>query len=417
MSSAPKEMPSAARPATPAPVAQARATVVHVTTIPRTLGFLSGQASFMRRAGFAIHAVSSSGPELTAFAEAEGAGIDAVEMTRRMTPLEDLRAVWELRRVLRRVRPDIVHGHTPKGGLLAMIAGRLAGTPVRIYHLRGMPVLTASGMRRRILRTTERISCGLAHRVIAVSESMRSIAIREGFCDPDRIKVLLGGSGNGVDATGRFQPLGEAVRAAVRSQHGIAPDALVVGFIGRLVRDKGVAELVSAWQRLRERHPRLHLLVVGPFESEDALPDEVVTALRTDDRIHLVGLDWETPRLYAAMDVLALPTYREGFPNVLLEAGAMGLPVTATRTSGCVDAVIDGVTGTLVPPRDAEALAEALERYLSDPGLRDAHGAAARRRVLAEFRPEAIWQAIADEYRELLAAAPAAAPASAPDGA
>jgi glycosyltransferase involved in cell wall biosynthesis len=396
---APEERPEAMRPP------GRHATVLHVTTVASTLRFLHGQTSFIRRAGFDVHAVSSPGPELAAFAEKEGVAVHAVEMTRRMTPLRDLRALLRLRKVLRRVRPDIVHGHTPKGGLLAMLAGWLAGTPVRIYHLRGLPLLTASGTRRRILRLTEAVSCGLAHRVIAVSHSMRSEAIRERLCAPDRIKVLLGGSGNGVDAEGRFRPLGDVVRRETRARHGIPEDALVVGFVGRIVREKGVAELATAWMGLRERYAGLHLLLVGVLEPEDPLPPGVVRLLHSDPRVHLVGLDWDTPRLYAAMDVVALPTYREGFPNVPLEAAAMALPVVATRVPGCVDAVQDGTTGLLVPPRDADALARALDRYLASPTLRATHGAAARRRVLADFRQEAVWLAVEQEYRELLARA------------
>jgi glycosyltransferase involved in cell wall biosynthesis len=290
-----------------------------------------------------------------------------------------------------------------------MIAGWLARTPVRIYHLRGLPLLTASGPRRLILRWSERTSCRLAHRVLAVSESMRSIAIREGLCDPDRIKVLVGGSGNGVDASGRFHPLDEDVRRAVRAQHGIPPNAVVIGFVGRLVPDKGVVELTTAWRRLRERHRHLHLLAVGPFEPEYPLPGDIVSALQSDPRVHLTGWHDDTSPLYAAMDVVVLPTYREGFPNVLLEAAAMALPVVATSIPGCVDAVQDGVTGTLVPPRNCAALADALEEYLSNAALRRSHGEAGRHRVLAEFRQEAIWQAIAAEYHDLLAAADAGA--------
>jgi glycosyltransferase involved in cell wall biosynthesis len=172
--------------------------------------------------------------------------------------------------------------------------------------------------------------------------------------------------------------------------------------MGRVARDKGVVELANAWSRLRETHPRLHLLLCGQLEVEGAPMESAVAALQADARVHFTGLDWNTPSLYAAMDVVALPTYREGFPNVALEAAAMELPIVATSVPGCTDAVQDGVTGTLVAPRDATALADALERYLADPRLRARHGEAGRRRVLAEFRRDAICEAIAAEYRTLL---------------
>jgi glycosyltransferase involved in cell wall biosynthesis len=374
-------------------------------TVPVTLFFLSGQASFMRRSGFEVHAIASPGDALQAFGEQEEIAVHAVAMTRSITPAQDLRALWRLWRVLRRIRPRIVHAHTPKGGLLGMLAAWLVGAPVRIYHMRGLPFVTATGLRRRLLRAVEGLSCSLAHRVLAISHSTRAIAVEEGICDPGKIRVVLGG-GNGVDADRRFVPNGDATRSSTRARHGIPADALVIGFVGRLARDKGVVELARAWERIRETDPRVHLLLVGPLEEENAVPADVVAGLQGDARVHLTGLDWETPPLYSAMDVVALPTYREGFPNVPLEAAAMALPLVATRIPGCVDAVLDGVTGTLVPPRDASALAAALLRYLADPALRARHGEAGRRRVLADFRREAIWEALREEYRSLLEGPP-----------
>jgi glycosyltransferase involved in cell wall biosynthesis len=383
------------------------ATIVHVTTVPVTLHFLTGQAPFVRRFGFSVEAVSSPGPDLSAFAGREGVPVHAIPMTRRITPLQDLVGLWRMCRALRRIRPKIVHAHTPKGGLLGMIAAWLTRTQARIYTMHGSPLLTAVGVRRRLLRWSERTSCRLAHRVLAVSESMRNIAIREGLCEADKIKVLLGGSANGVDARCRFRPPGKAGRRAAREECGIPPEALVVGFVGRLVREKGIVELATAWERLREEDGGLHLLLVGALEGEDALPPEVVQALRSDGRVRLTGHVSDTARLYAAMDVVALPTFREGFPVVALEAAATALPIVATTVPGCLEAVQDGVTGMLVPPRDPVALAAALRRYLEDSSLRARHGEAARRRVLAEFRPEAMWEAILSEYRSLLPPRPA----------
>lgn len=216
--------------------------------------------------------------------------------------------------------------------------------------------------------------------------------------------MLLGGSSNGVDSGDRYHPdrLPAGTRETTRARYGIPDDALVVGFIGRVVRDKGIVELAEAWRSVRERFPEARLLIVGPLEPQDPLPAGVEDALRADAQVVLAGEDFDTPPLYAAMDVFALPTYREGFPNVLLEAAAMRLPVVATRVPGCTDAVEDGTTGLLVPDHDGPALAEALTRYLADPELRATHGAAARARVERSFRRDMIWSALEAEYLSLL---------------
>jgi glycosyltransferase involved in cell wall biosynthesis len=379
-------------------------TLLHITTVPSSLTFFRGQLGYMQARGLRVHALSSPGVDLHAFAEQEGVSVIAVEMPRRITPLRDLSAVVKILREMRRVRPAIVHAHTPKGGLLGMVAAAVHRAPVRIYHMRGLPMMGARGVRRRLLWVTEWLACRLAHQVLCVSHSVRAEAVDAGICPSEKIKVLLGGSGNGVDATGRFDPgrYNDGVRREVRARFGIPGDAVVIGFVGRIVRDKGVVELADAWLELRELHPHLHLLLVGPFEPQDPVPTETERLLQGDSRVHLAGMDWNTPPLYAAMDVVALPTYREGFPNVPLEAAAMRLPVVATRIAGCIDAVADGITGSLVPPRSATALREVLGRYLDDPELRLEHGTAGRERVLREFRQEVLWEALYAEYTRLL---------------
>ena len=376
--------------------------LVHVTTVPMTLRCLSGQPEFMRRAGFEVHVVSSPGEELQGFAEREGAIPHAVPMLRRITPLRDLAALLRLWRIFRVIGPAVVDAHTAKAGLLGMLAAWLAGVPVRIYHLHGLAFVTRKGLQRSFLRWTETIAALASHRVLCVSHSIREVAIAEGICPADKIRVLLGGSINGVDADGRFKPPDLAVRVASRKEYGIGDNCRVIGFIGRLVREKGIVELVDAWRLLRSEFDDLHLLVVGPTEAEHPMSKDTELALQSDPRIHLVGLNWDTPRLYAAMDLVVLPTYREGFPVVPLEAASMGLPVVATRIPGCTDAVQDGVTGTLVPPWDSRALSEAIRHYLCSSHLRCVHGDAARAHVIREFRQEKFWGAMAAEYRSLM---------------
>jgi len=358
----------------------------------------------MRAKGFEVHAISSPGELGDEFAEQEAVVLHEVEMQRRVAPFLDLRALGLLHRTLRELEPRIVHSHTPKGGLLGMVGALLAGVPVRIYHVHGLPLATATGYKRLLLWWSERVSCLLAHQVLCVSHSLRKMVIENGICPPEKIKVLLNGSINGVDATNLFNPgrLDPSTRQKTRAEWGIPANGVVVGFVGRIVRDKGIIELVEAWNVLQEQFPNAHLLVVGRFEPYDPIPAEVHVQLHNDPHIHLTGYSDRVAPLYAAMDVLALPSYREGLGLAALEASAMVVPVVATCIPGCMDAVVDGVTGTLVPPRDAQSLAKALRSYLDDPRLRRRHGEAGRDRVLRDFRPEAIWEATYEEYARLL---------------
>ena len=365
-----------------------------------TLTFLRGQIQFMTERGIEVHVASSPGSELGAFGEQFAIPTHGVRMTRQITPLRDVLALVELWRLTRALRPDIVHAHTPKAGLLGMIAAAAAGVPARFYHMRGLPVVEARGPKRQLLLFTERIACALATRVLCVSHSLSARAKQLNLVREDKIEVFQAGSGNGVDAVSRFNPdrLAPDVREAIRAEYNIPRDALVVGFVGRIVRDKGVMELASAWEGLRRDFPQAYLLVVGLFENEDAVPADVRSRLESDPSVRLIGLRWDTPPIYAAMDVVVLPTYREGLPNVPLEAAAMMLPVVATLVDGCVDAVSDGQTGILVPARDAKALEGAIRTYLLDDALRRRHGAAGRERMLHLFQPQAIWKSVYGAY-------------------
>jgi len=379
--------------------------LIHITTVPEMLPFFSGQVGYMKERKLQVEAIASPGKDLDRFGALEKIRVHGVAMTRRITPLRDLVALGRLWRRLRVSRPQIVQSHTPKGGLLGMISAWLARVPVRIYHIHGLPLMTATGFKRRLLRWTEKVACALSHQVLCVSNSVRQVAVAEGLCPAGKVRVLLGGSVNGVDAREKFNPsAGAEGRTNVRSSYGIPADAPVVGFLGRLVRSKGLVELVTAWSRLRDEFPTLQLLLVGEFEPQDPVPPEVREVLHSDSRIHLTGWIQNVAPLYAAMDVVVLPSYREGLPVVPLEAAAMELPVVATRIPGCVDAVDDGVTATLVPVRDAKALADAVGMYLRDPELRRKHGRAGRERVLSKFKQEAIWEALYQEYQRLLEA-------------
>jgi len=374
--------------------------LVHIATVPYALFYVAGQVGYMKTRGFEVYGLSSPGKLLSVFSEKEAISVKAVEMAKRITPIRDLVALFKIWRWLHKLRPEIVHAHTPKGGLLGMLAAWLARVPVRIYHMHGLRFVTATGWKRALLIRTEKLSCWFANQVLCVSTSVRDVAMDTGLCPGEKIKVLSRGSCNGVDTVHRFNPsqLPASARGETRAKYGIPQDACVLGFIGRIVWSKGIVELAEAWGGLRNEFPGLHLLMVGPLEPEDPIPRRVEELLRGDSRVHLIGEEWDTPPLYAAMDVLVLPTYREGLPIVLLEAAAMGVPVVATRVPGCMDVVEDGMTGTLVPPYDSQSLNLAIGCYLRNSQLRREHGLAARELVLRDFRQEVIWRATYEEY-------------------
>ncbi len=379
--------------------------LVHVMTVPQTFVLLTGQATFMQQQGLRLTAVASDGPYAPVFAEREGVEVVAVEMPRRITPLADLVALWQLVGVIRARRPSIVHAHTPKGGLLGMLAAWISRVPVRIYHVRGLPLETASGLTKLLLGASERVSCALAHRVFCVSHSLRDQIVSLRLVDERKVMVAHAGSGNGVDGAAAYNParFSPTERVELRRTWALPDDAAVIAFVGRLGHDKGIVELTAAWKIVREAVPTAHLVLAGPIDdARDTLPADVLATLRTDTRIHLLGLLKDARAVYAAADVVVHPSHREGFPNVPLEAAAMALPVVTTLATGCRDSVVDGVTGALVPVADADALAAALRRYLDSPELRASHGAAGRERVLNDFAPERIWATYIHEYRRLL---------------
>ncbi len=383
--------------------AENKPVLIEMTTVSSTAwAFFRGRLRFFREAGFEVYLISSGVGLLEKVGEREGVEVISFPMIRRIEPLKDLLSVWKLFLVFRRLRPAIVNSHTPKAGLLGMIAAALARVPVRFYTIHGLQ-LEATGTRKWILRLSELISSRLAHLTVCVSRSIAEIAVEKKISRPDRIKVLANGSINGMD-TDRFDPekfKGDA-RENIRKQYDISESAVVAGYIGRIVRDKGMKELAEAWLALRDEFPELHLLIIGPFEDEDPVPDEVKSLFHQDPRIHLTGFVEDVAPCYSAIDIVVLPTYREGFPYVPLEAQAMGIPVITTAVPGAVDSVIDGVTGIIVPAKDHVVLAAALRRLINDPGLSREMGKAGRERVIRDFQPDIIWKALYEEYIGLM---------------
>lgn len=372
-------------------------------TDAQSLVLLRGQLDAAARAGFDVFVLSSPCGEAQEACRREGATHVSVRMAREISPIRDLVSLGEIFRELRRLRPTIVNAGTPKAGLLVTLAAWLTRVPVRIHTLRGLRFETLTGARKVAVAASALVSCRLAHETICISASLRARAVASWIVSPGRAVVLGAGSSNGLNlALFERNEGNEAQGRELRRRLGIPPTARVVGFVGRLARDKGVGELAAAWSQLRVTFPDLHLLVAGGPDPSDPVPEPVSVGLASDRRVHLLGHVSSMPPVYAAIDLLVVPTYREGFCNALAEAAAMRVAVVATRVTGCVDSVADGVTGTLVPPRDAAAVRDAVARYLTDEALRSRHAEAGARRATALFRQEDVWRLLNEEYRRLV---------------
>ena len=357
----------------------------------------SARLRALRQAGFSVTLVCGPGDVLDRAEKHAGVDCVRIPMQRDISLWADLTAFWSIWRLIGRLRPDIVEFATPKAGLLGMLASALRRVPQRVYLLRGLKLETARGLKRRLLAVAEWLTCACAQSVLVNSSSLRDAAIAAGIAPAAKLKVLAAGSSIGVDVE-RFHP----GVSDVRNTLGIDETAKVIGYVGRLTRDKGIPELVRAFDRILLSVPDAALLLVGWFDaSEDALDQSEIARIRNHPRIHWVGFQQDTAPWYRAMDVMALPTHREGFPNVVLEALATCVPVVTTTATGSRDSVLPGVTGELVPPGDSEALAGALTRLLADAPLRQKMGAAARAWVQQHYRAEAVQARVADFYREM----------------
>jgi glycosyltransferase involved in cell wall biosynthesis len=371
--------------------------VVGITS-PQTCLVLTGRLRALREAGFRVTLVAGPGELLFRTADGEGVDSVAIPMRREIAPLADLLSLIRLWRLLRRLKPQLTEFSTPKAGLLGCIAARLAGVPARVYLLRGLKLETSTGLKRQILLATERIAAASAHLVLCNSESLRTEALALRIAPASKLHLLGEGSSNGVDVE-RFAP----GPSNVRQQLGIPLEAQVVGFVGRLTRDKGLPELIQAFDQIVNSAPDARLLLVGWFDaSEDALGRALRTRIESHPRIHLAGFVADTALYYRAMDVMVLPTWREGFPNVVLEAAACGVPVVTTFSTGSRDAVLPEVTGLLIPPGYPAAISEAVLTLLSDPGRRLRMGQAARAWVIEHFVNQRVLGLTTALYRSLL---------------
>jgi lipopolysaccharide/colanic/teichoic acid biosynthesis glycosyltransferase len=370
-----------------------------VTAATSAWSLLRGQLAWLRQQGHRVTLVTSPGDVFEATLEREGVNGVSVEMEREISPIKDLLSLQKLISVFAQEKPEVINVSTPKAGLLGGMAGMIARVPVRIYTLRGLRMETAQGPKRLLLWVAEWMACACAHKVVCVSPSLRDRAIALRLVAPVKAVVLGGGSSNGVIAE-RFEPTPDRAANTLVLKHnlGIPADAFVFGFVGRFTRDKGILELLEAFQAINLGFPQARLLLVGDFEPGDPIPDAARKQIESHVQIVRTGFVQDTAPYYHVLDVLVLPSHREGFPNVPLEAAAAAKAVITTNATGARDAVIENVTGLMVPVGDPKALAQAMTQLLDNPDQASAFGLAGREWVLREFTPEVIWLALQDLY-------------------
>lgn len=377
--------------------------IIRASTIPLSLNvFCRGLLSHLS-AEYDVVAVSSPGSDLDELARREGVRAVAVPMERRIAPLADLRSLRRLWRLFRREKPAMVHSLTPKAGLLCMMAARLAGVPVRVHTFTGLVFPTATGLKKRLLMLTDRITCACATHIVPEGRGVMD-DLRRHRITRRPMRVLGHGNVRGIDLDHyRRTPGIEAQAAAMRASLGIARHHVVLVFVGRMVADKGVAELVEAFNAIDD--PRLHLLLVGPPEADvDPLDEATIRTITSHPRIHAVGAQPDVRPYLAAADVSVLPSYREGFPNVVIESGAMELPCIVTDINGSREIIEHGSNGLIVPPRDAAALKQAIAQLNDDDGLRARLAARGRPMVAERFEQGYVWNCLTDFYHEILPA-------------
>lgn len=377
--------------------------IIRVTTVPISLKvLLKGQLHFMRSKGFEVLGVSSEGRELQNVSEQEKVNVVKLEMTRTISPIKDLKSLYRFYRLCKKEKPTIVHSHTPKAGIVGMLGAKLAGVPIRLHTVAGMPLMETRGIRRKILDFVEKVTYAAATRVYPNSKGLYDFILKEGYTSKNKLKVIGNGSSNGIDTN--FFDKGEipiGMQNSLKEKLKIFSEDFVFVFVGRLVGDKGLNELVTAFKKLA--NSKMKLLLVGALESDlDPLKPYTLQEIEDNPNIISVGFQKDVRPYFAISDALVFPSYREGFPNVVMQAGAMELPCIVSNINGCNEIIIEGENGTIIPVKNSEAVYHAMEKFVSDEHYYERLKKRSREMIQNRYEQQVVWDALLEEYRMLL---------------
>lgn len=378
--------------------------LVRITTVPLSLEkLLEDQPQYFAQF-YDVTLISSDQERLERLGKAQGVATHAIPLTRTISPFHDLRCLYQIFRFFKREKPDIVHTHTPKAGIIGMLAAYMARVPVKMHTVAGLPLMEAKGFKRRLLMAVEKITYRCADWVYPNAQGLLSFIEENQMCSSSKIKILGKGSSNGID-TAFFDPIQipKAETNTLKANLEIAPQDFVFSFVGRLVGDKGVNELVEAFVLLSEQYPNIKLLLVGPEEKAlDPLNRETTKHISAHPSIISVGYQNDIRPYLAVSDCFVFPSYREGFPNVVLQAAAMEVPCIVSNINGCNEIIQDQKNGWWVPPKSVTPLVQTMEDALTNSVKRKAFKKQLRPQIIAHYGRQHFWKLLKKEYQSQL---------------
>ena len=379
--------------------------IIRITTIPASLKtLLKGQLRYVSQNGFDVVGVSSEGKELNEVALNEGVRVVSLNMTRVISPIKDIISLINLYLFLIKEKPDIIHTHTPKAGTIGMIASFLARVPVRLHTVAGLPLMEVNGVKRFILNFVEMITYFCATKVYPNSNGLKNIILDNKFTIEGKLKVIANGSSNGID-TSHFNPLLFNVKEkkVLKDKLNIVESDFVFVFVGRIVGDKGINELVSAFDKLCYVKNDIKLLLVGPYENKlDPLNRKTKLLINNNKKIISLGYQNDVRVYFSISNCLVFPSYREGFPNVVMQAGAMGLPSIVSDINGCNEIIDNNVNGLIVKVKSINAVYKAMLKISSDKSIFNKLRSNSRSLIKIRYERQLFWDLLLNEYKKLI---------------
>jgi glycosyltransferase involved in cell wall biosynthesis len=379
--------------------------IIRITTVPISLKYLlPGQMCFMREKGFEVLMISAAGKEIEEVIAKEGCEHRIVPMTRKITPIKDLACLWQLIKIFRKEKPDIVHTHTPKAGLLGMLAAKLSGVKIRIHTVAGMPLMVETGLKFKLLIFIEKLTYLSANHVWPNSYSLLKYINEHKLTSPKKLKVISKGSSNGINLN-RFSVsnFNQTILSEVKYSINYSKQDFHLLCIGRLVKDKGIIELVETFNQLHGFQKNIKLILVGKYEMDlDPLPANILEEIKTNKNIIHIGWTQHVEYYISLATLFVFPSHREGFPNVLLQSGALGTPIICSTIAGNVDIVEHNKTGLLFEVNDTMQMKNQIIFALENPEKMNEMATNLKNNIFNFYNRETIWQSILEEYKTLL---------------